>query len=129
MESSTWLPLQALGTLAAVIAFAFWSWRRTKRMREKGEPKNPSALAREAPDPAFHPDSEVTDPYHVTDAHPEDARHGGLPRAGSTLADPEVAEDRKPTHGTADRVEAHPEEDDPRVDPAYRGKVKTFENR
>lgn len=75
MDTSVWLSLQALGTMAVVIALALWSWRRTKRMREEGRPRAPSALARDKADPKFHPDAEETDPHHVTKSHPHEPDH------------------------------------------------------
>ena len=74
MGDTIWLALQAIGTMVIVIGLAYWSYRRTRRMREEHRPRHPSALARETPDPQFKPDAEVTDPYHVTDAPHDPSR-------------------------------------------------------
>lgn len=73
MGDTIWLGLQALGTMAVVIVVALVSSKRTRQMLASRWPRKPSALARATPDPQFQPDPEVTDPFHVTDAHHEPA--------------------------------------------------------
>ena len=116
METSTWLPLQALGTLLIVIALAFWSYRRTRKKHDE-HPEQKSALARDTPDPQFRPDSEVTDPHHVTDAHPADrnasvsspAMDGDRPaaRADDSVAAVRHDADRAEPHGAHAKVRTH----------------------
>lgn len=54
-----------LVTLLAAIGFAVWNKKQTEDLLEKGKPEEPSALARETPDPNFQPDEKATDPHRV----------------------------------------------------------------
>lgn len=75
METSVWLPLQALGTMAIVIGLAWWSYKKTRKKLDDPRDTTHSALARDEPDPKFHADAEETDPFHVTAAHAEEPDH------------------------------------------------------
>ncbi len=119
MDTSLWLPLQALGTLAIVIAFAFWSYRRTRKKHDE-HPEEVSALARREPDPQFRPDPEVTDPHHVTDAHPGEPDHM-VDRDPNAVGTASATNEPKPVDPTAQAP-------GPRATEPH-AKVKTFENR
>lgn len=103
MGDTNWLALQALGTMAIVVVLAYLSWRQTRRMLAKGWPRRASPLARATPDPQFQPDPEVTDPFHVTDAHRDPARGDGAP-AGPTTGHRSEAGGAREHQRTVDRA-------------------------
>ncbi len=77
MDFAVLLPALAIFTLVAGISLALLSKKRTDRLRRRGKPRTPSALARETPDPHFHPDKDITDPQHVLDKEPSDSARRG----------------------------------------------------